>query len=254
MSVGTLRTPCTLCRLMPDTPIALDAYEQLAEAYAAHIDTKPHNAYYDRPATLSMLPAVSGMRVLDAGCGSGVYAEWLLEHGARVVAVDASPKMVEFARQRTKGRAEVHVADLGAPLGFLADGAFDLVLSPLVMEYVHDWRATFSEFFRVLRPGGLLVVSVQHPSADFQYYRSKKYWEIEAVHATWSGFTPVRVRMPCYRRSMAETLNPFADAGFRIEQVLEPRPTEEFRKVDPKHYAELMHQPGFLCIRATKPA
>jgi hypothetical protein len=38
---------------MTDKPIALDAYEALAEAYAAVIDTKPHNAYYERPATLS---------------------------------------------------------------------------------------------------------------------------------------------------------------------------------------------------------
>jgi len=239
---------------MPDRPIALDAYEQLADAYAAHIDTKPHNAYYDRPATLSLLPDVRGMRVLDAGCGSGVYAEWLLDHGADVVALDASPKMVEFTRRRTQGRAQVHVADLGAPLDMLDSAAFDLVLSPLVMEYIRDWRATFAEFHRVLRPGGLLVVSVQHPFSDFTYYRSKRYFEVEAVQAEWKGFTPVRVRMPCYRRSMEETLNPFADAGFRIERVLEPKPTEEFRKVDPKHYAELMHQPSFVCIRAGKPA
>ncbi len=38
---------------MTDKPIALDAYETLAAAYAAAVDTKPHNAYYERPATLS---------------------------------------------------------------------------------------------------------------------------------------------------------------------------------------------------------
>jgi hypothetical protein len=41
---------------MADQPIALDAYQALAEAYAAVIDTKPHNAYYERPATLSLMP------------------------------------------------------------------------------------------------------------------------------------------------------------------------------------------------------
>ncbi len=85
---------------MTDKLIALDAYETLAAAYAAVIDTKPHNAYYERPATLSLMPEVKGKRVLDAGCGSGVYSEWLIEHGAEIVAVDASPKMVELAKQR----------------------------------------------------------------------------------------------------------------------------------------------------------
>ena len=67
---------------MSRSPIALAAYETIAEAYAAHIDTKPHNAYYERPATLSLFPDVKGKRVLDAGCGPGVYAEWLAHRGA----------------------------------------------------------------------------------------------------------------------------------------------------------------------------
>ncbi len=238
---------------MPDTPIALEAYEHLAEAYAAHIDTKPHNAYCERPATLSMLPDVRGMRVLDAGCGAGIYAEWLLDRGAEVVALDASPKMVALATRRTGGRASVRQHDLAQPLDFLDAATFDLVISPLVMEYVRDWRATFREFHRVLRPGAPLVVSVTHPFGDYNYYRSKKYYEIEPVTASWGGFTPVRVRMPSYRRSMAETLNPFFDAGFRVEQVLEPQPTEEFRKADPKSYKSLMQLPAFVCIRAVKP-
>ncbi len=65
-----------------DLFIAYDAYEKLAHAYAEMIDTKPHNAYLERPTTLSLLPDVEGKRVLDAGCGPGVYAEWLVERGA----------------------------------------------------------------------------------------------------------------------------------------------------------------------------
>ena len=53
----------------------------LADDYARLIDTKPHNAYYERPATLALLPDVNGMHVLDAGCGPGIYAEELLKRG-----------------------------------------------------------------------------------------------------------------------------------------------------------------------------
>src|SRR5262249_42346110 len=56
---------------MEEKPIALEAFNQLAEAYAARIDTKAHNAFYDRPAVLSLLPPVGGKRVLDAACGPG---------------------------------------------------------------------------------------------------------------------------------------------------------------------------------------
>jgi len=77
--------------------IAYDAYEKLADAYAEKVDTKPHNAYLEMPATLSLLPDVEGRRVLDVGCGTGRYTEWLLEHGAKVIGFDASPKMLALS-------------------------------------------------------------------------------------------------------------------------------------------------------------
>src|SRR4051794_4965353 len=50
---------------MSDEPIARVGYDQLADAYAAQVATKPHNAFYDRPALLSLLPAVANAHVLD---------------------------------------------------------------------------------------------------------------------------------------------------------------------------------------------
>lgn len=89
---------------MMEDPIALEAYERPAEAYADRVETKPHNAGYERPATLSLLPPVEGKSVLDAGCGPGVYAEWLADRGAEVAAVDVSPTMIRLARRRLGGR------------------------------------------------------------------------------------------------------------------------------------------------------
>ena len=236
---------------MTERPIAIDVYDDLAESYAAAIDTKPHNAYYERPATLSLLPSLRGKRVLDAGCGPGAYAEWLLDQGAEVVAVDVSSKMVELAKVRTGGRAQVHQADLSSSLGFLKAGWFDLILSPLVLEYIRDWRSTLHEFHRILASDGCLVVSVTHPFSDFMYFQTDRYFETELVASVWKGFGG-RVEMPSYRRSLEETLNPFIDAGFRLDRILEPKPTEEMRSADPRHFEELSRQPCFLCIRAVK--
>lgn len=237
---------------MTDKPIALDAYEALAEAYAAVIDTKPHNAYYERPATLSLLPEVEGKRVLDAGCGPGVYSEWLIERGAEVVAVDASPKMVELAKRRLGAATDVRRANLSKPLTFLDSASFDIVLSPLVLEYIEDWGSTFTEFYRVLRPGGHFVFSVTHPFFDYIYFKSNNYFGIELVGSEWRGFKPVRVHVPSFRRSLGATLNPLIEAGFSLERIIEPKPLDEFKEADPKHYEELSQQPCFLCIRARK--
>ena len=232
-------------------PIALDAYEMLAESYAALIDTKPHNAYYERPSTLSLLPAIEGKRVLDAGCGPGVYAEWLAEHGADVVALDVSPKMVQLAKERLGAKARVLQADLGQPLDLLADASFDLVLSALALDYIRDWTRVFREFYRLLRQPGHLVFSVGHPLADFLLHPNGNYFEAELVHWVWKGFG-IPVRMPSYRRPLSAVVNPLLQAGFVLERILEPTPTEQFRQKDPEEYEKLSRQPGFMCLRAAK--
>ncbi len=73
-----------ISRVGDPRPIALDAYETLAGSYAVLASSKPHNAYYERPATLLLLgKSQEGNRVLDAGCGPGIYAElWVGKGGS----------------------------------------------------------------------------------------------------------------------------------------------------------------------------
>lgn len=237
-------------------PLALDAYEQLAEAYAAKIDTKPHNAYYERPATLSLLPDVTGLTIFDAGCGPGAYAQWLLSHGARtIIAVDASPKMLGLAKDRVKASPQVqfHEVDLAtSDLPFVPDASVDIVLAPLVMDYIADWRSVFRRFHRILRPAGLFVFSAGHPSFEAAYHKTQNYFEVEQVSAVWKGFGPI-VEVPCYRRSLIDAVNSVIDSGFDLVQLVEPRPTSDFQQAEPIKYERLSReQPGFLCIKARK--
>lgn len=239
---------------MDEHPIALDAYERLAEAYAARVDTKAHNAFYDRPAIISLLPEAAGKRVLDAGCGPGAYAEWLVGQGAQVVGFDVSPRMVELAEERLQARARIIQAALGEPLDFLEAASFDLIVSALALDHVKDWAAVFAEFFRVLREPGLLVFSVLHPADEFfDHHPDGNYFEIERVEMefNWQAFG-AHARVPYYRRPLSAMLDPLLEAGFVLERLLEPQPIPEFKKQEPRDYEKLMRQPGFICFRARK--
>ena len=235
----------------PDRPIAHDAYERLAAGYDREGDTKPANAYLERPATFSLLPGVEGARVLDAGCGAGHLAKELGDRGATVVGLDVSHEMLTYARERAPD-ADFVRATLGSDLPF-GDGTFDGVASSLAFHYVRDWETLFRDLRRVLGPRGWVVFSVQHPHADFEEYDdARNYHEVERVSATWSSFG-ADVEVPAYRRPLSTMLRPALDAGFRLDRLLEPTPTAEYREADPERYAYEATRPNFLCLRLVAP-
>ena len=94
--------------------------------------------------------------VLDAGCGSGRVTEALLERlpRGRVIAVDASPSMVEQARRRLGERVEIHQMDL---LELELAQPVDAILSTATFHWVLDHDALFRRLHAALRPGGQLI-------------------------------------------------------------------------------------------------
>jgi SAM-dependent methyltransferase len=227
-----------------DRPIAEAAYDELADEYVAETEESAYNADLAIPGTKALVPDVAGKRVLDAGCGAGVYAEWLVDEGAEVVGVDVSREMLARARERVDDDATFHRADLADPLSFADDGEFDGVVSGLALSYVEDWRPVFEEFARVLDDGGFVVFSTAHPFDEFPLPDDADYFAVERRVKEWA------VEVPYYRRPVSEVLNPVLEAGLRIDRVSEPRPTEGFREKRPERYGKESRRPVFLVVRA----
>lgn len=95
------------------------------------------------------------LRILDIGCGPGNTLDRLRDFG-QCVGVDYSPDAARFCQER--GYSEILVAD--AQTLPIADGTFDLVVSLDVMEHLENDAIAAKEVFRVLKPGGLLVMTV----------------------------------------------------------------------------------------------
>jgi 2-polyprenyl-3-methyl-5-hydroxy-6-metoxy-1,4-benzoquinol methylase len=98
-----------------------------------------------------------GERVLDLGCGEGLFASALLDAGAEVLAADVAAEPLRRAAARDP-RLELRLID-GDDAWELQDASFDVVWAGEVIEHVADTAAFMSEIRRVLRSGGSLLLS-----------------------------------------------------------------------------------------------
>jgi SAM-dependent methyltransferase len=225
-----------------------EAYDQLADVWSSTTDEGPFNGLLERPALRALVPgSLNGAVVLDAGCGSGAQAQWLLEQGADVVAVDVSPRMIEEAERRCGGRGRFLVADLAEPLP-LEPRSLDGITCSLALHYVADWSVPLRSFAAALRPGGWAVISLDHPFGPGGSSRRGGYFDTELVSDTWHK-GDVELIQQFWCRPLAAVLGAFADAGFMVDRVAEPQPSAEALRLFPEDLGAVVGVPLFIVYR-----
>ena len=205
----------------------------------------------DRP-ILEACGDVAGLTILDCGCGEGRFSRLLTERGAAsVLGLDLCEPMIEAARERQASRDEYRVADV-QDLSFLDDATFDLAVSYLNQCDLPDFVANTREVFRVLRPGGRFIVANLHPmrSAVGQWQRTDDGMKQHVIldHYLDEGerhWKIMGVRLTNFHRSLATYTRGFLDAGFSIEEIMEPTVTEEALALYPELDDEL-RVPNFI--------
>jgi SAM-dependent methyltransferase len=222
-------------------------YGPFAAEYEEHAAVAPYNALYDRPAVFELLGDVAGLRVLDAGCGPGLYAADLVGRGAEVLGCDASPEMIDLARARVGKDADLRVRRLEEPLDWIPDESVDRVVSALVYHYLNDRPAFLREAHRILRPGGAMVISTHHPAWDWRRLGGS-YFAEEPYTETWSkGWDVTAWRMP-----LSVMTEEFTAAGFLIERLVEPLPEPAMAEEHPRDHEKLIATPAFVLFRLVK--
>lgn len=183
-------------------------------------------------ADLRLLGPLDGRRVLGLGCRRPDPILALAETGARVIAVDHSSVRVDRTRQAAEAaghRLELHRADL-ADLAFLRADSIDVALSVYALAEVEDLNRIFRQVHRILAPGAPIVFSLPHPAAAM-------------VGPAQPGGSPSLARSyfdpspladgpgpgPDHPHTVGAVFTSLSRAGFRLDALLEPAPTD----VDP---------------------
>ncbi|NWA87686.1 class I SAM-dependent methyltransferase [Pseudomonas sp. D8002] len=209
------------------------------------------------PALQSMLPPMSGLKVVDLGCGYGWFSRWAREQGAeQVLGLDVSQKMLARAKEMTSSSAITYgIADLEKL--DLPDAAFDLAYSSLAFHYIVDLKGLFARIHQALVPGGWLVFSIEHPifMAPRQPgwlidEQGRKSWPVDSYQlqgprvTNWLAEGVIK-----QHRTVGTLLTLLIQAGFTLTHVDEWGPSEADLKARPA-LAEELERPMMLLVAA----
>jgi len=214
-----------------------------------------YNEYNEMPATLSLLSNVKKKRILDLGCGSGIYAKILRRRGATVSGIDISSKMVELARQNVKN-VDFKVGTV-YKLPYKSR-TFDIVLASLVVHYFSNLDKAFREIRRVLKKDGVFIFSTDNPVINVahrikgkprkyrvfvDYFKEGKFYEY------WPR---VGVKMPYQHFTFQTWIKTIVRNGFIIEDFVDSKTVKQAAKLDRSMYNFTSKVPWFSVFKLRK--
>ena len=231
--------------------------------------------YLNTPAFLAMLPDVEGLRGLDIGCGEGHNTRLLARQGPRLTAIDVAQVFVGHARamEAQEPLGIRYLAASGVELPFAA-ASFHFATGFMSFMDIPETGRLLAEACRVLEPGGFLQFSITHPCFDTPHRRNLRdeggltyaievgdyFRNLEGDVTEWlfssappevkEGLPPFKT--PRFTRTLSQWLNLLVEAGFLLERIEEPRPSDEVVRACP-NIQDAQVVAYFLHVRARKP-
>jgi SAM-dependent methyltransferase len=237
------------------------SWNAIADEWIAHADRNDYRNFYLMPRMLAMAGDVAGAHVLDLGCGEGGYCRALAQRGARVIGVDGSERMIAVARQRAADAgidARFAVANANA-LEAIESSSIDLVVAAMTLMDVEDYPGAIGEAHRVLRDGGVLVMSIMHPcfSAPVSEWKRDAEGDIDVFlvdryfdRAVWEDRVTPNFSAPVLRRHrpLEDYMAAPLARGFVLDAFREPSVTAEELALS-RRFRKLARIPYFLFLR-----
>jgi SAM-dependent methyltransferase len=196
-------------------------------------------------------------RVLDVGCGEGQVARRLAARGAEVVGIDPTAGQIDVAVARAGGPTYLRG---NAGMLPLRDSVFDAVVMCLVIEHIEDHATAISEMARVLEPGGVCLLLVNHPLLQTpgsgwvdDHVLEEQYWRVGPYLSDDTTLEELHpgVILPFMHRPLSRYVKAMGEVGLLIEDMDEPAPPPGFI-AEAWEYAMASTIPRLMAIRARR--
>jgi SAM-dependent methyltransferase len=199
------------------------SWSDLTDWWLDEIATDPAYDEVVTPMLLEVLSPEPGTSYLDLGCGEGRVMRALGEAGAYPMGIELNPDLAVKAA----GAGPVVLGEL-PDLGFLADDTVDGAFCVLVIEHVEDHEALLAEVARVVRPGGVFALVMNHPfwtapgSTPLSDPEGEVLWRPGSYFDRGTQLEPAGDRkIAFHHRTTGDLLEAAAGAGWSLERFTE---------------------------------
>jgi 2-polyprenyl-3-methyl-5-hydroxy-6-metoxy-1,4-benzoquinol methylase len=239
-----------------ETPMTRNTYDEFASQYADLMATQEQGGVApDSPISrfLDVVGAVTGLTVLDAGCGEGYLSRILAKRGATVTGIDISPRLVEIARAKDPdGAISYQVADLSQPLPAY-QAHFELVASYFVLNDVYDYQGFLATLSAALKPGGRLVIFMNNPYSLLLRGHITDYFTASGQRFPYRGLTEEGIEVFFWHRTLEEYLSASCAAGVQLQRLVDvPTPEGSFKRRSDTLIPQGYHFPFFTILSFVK--
>lgn len=208
----------------------MGSYDEYAAEYAALIQSRDawgFSPYLDLviPALLQVTGDVAGKRVLDACCGEGYLTRILAGRGAQVTGVDISARLVKMARQREAEERQgisYLVHDMTRPLPQYED-QMDVITCNLALNDISDYSSFIANLGAMLRPGGVLVFSLNNPYSAVVRGKVERYFD-SGRSTAYAGLAAAGVPALYHHRTLEDYVGEFKRHGLWLRTLSDVRP------------------------------
>ena len=240
-------------------------YNDMAQFYHEHRTTKFEdgwffNEYLEMPAMIKALGNVRGKKLLDWGCGSGIYAKVLNRNGAIIKGFDISEEMIKIAK---KDNPDLDLR-VGSGLKIPFNEKFDIVFASLALHYLKDWNKAFKEVSRVLKKDGVFLFSDDNPvtkSSKSMIHENKKikalgirnyFKEGEMHYADWKLPNGKTVRIRSYAKTYESIIKMIIKNNFEIIDYVDVYPIPSAKSKFPEEFSLWSKVPKFVIWKLKK--
>ncbi len=212
----------------------INQWNQVAKTYS-DFDATSRYSNFCKEFVSQRFNNMDGLKILDAGCGNGVYAHIFAENGGTVIGCDGTNEMLNLAHKKYP-RYQFDYVNLLERMPY-KDKEFDIVFCNLVLMDIDPIDNILSEFHRILKTNGVFFFSIVHPAFYHAVWEKDASGTIASKKVTsyitaFSKLQNIWGATMHYHRPISFYYNKICKNGFYLKEMSEPKVYEDTKIPD----------------------